>query len=123
MSSFWSKNPRMQAKINQICALIDKRVAVRNPAIETAVVDLSTAGENTSVLLSSIFSQNLDKKNLWMKTNCLKLLLHLKFYTWQPSSTMILSMIRLSDEGKKPFKVNLGKMSLFILGTYYSPSF
>lgn len=44
MSSFWSKNPRMQAKINQICALIDKRVAVRNPAIETAVVDLSTAG-------------------------------------------------------------------------------
>lgn len=45
MSSFWSKNPRMQAKINQICALIDKRVAVRNPAIETAVVDLSTAGK------------------------------------------------------------------------------
>ncbi|MDW7798728.1 polyprenyl synthetase family protein [Streptococcus canis] len=44
MSSFWSKNPRMQAKINHICDLIAERVAVRNPAIETAIVDLSTAG-------------------------------------------------------------------------------
>ncbi|EHI69015.1 polyprenyl synthetase family protein [Streptococcus ictaluri] len=44
MSSFWSKNPQMQAKIKDICDLIEKRVVIRNPEIETAIVELSVSG-------------------------------------------------------------------------------
>ncbi len=44
MSSYWNKFPDIQDKIEQVCALIKKRVHVRNPDIQTALNDLTNAG-------------------------------------------------------------------------------
>ncbi|MCP0885869.1 polyprenyl synthetase family protein [Ligilactobacillus sp. WILCCON 0076] len=44
MSSYWNNYPTIHAKIQNVCTLIKQRAHVRNPEIETAIIDLSLAG-------------------------------------------------------------------------------